>query len=275
MGEQTAESPVKSVRKAMDILDVLSDARRPLRVGEIAAKLNMSASAVSRLVATLSRGALVHQDEETGRCYLGLGLTVLGASVLGRRALDRIAIPIMDEVASRLRGYVSLSRLARGKIVFMRALPSPLSQHGINLVVAAPVHACAPGKVLCGSFTAAEILELVRSQGMDPITTHTIAQPEQFLAAVEASRADGFAIDDQESSYKYRFVACPIFDHNGKVVAALSGGGTLADFQWNELPRLIQALSHGSLKISRELGYLGEAPLNLEALDAMRLQSSA
>jgi len=110
---------------------------------------------------------------------------------------------------------------------------------------------------------------------MDPITTHTIAQPEQFLAAVEASRADGFAIDDQESSYKYRFVACPIFDHNGKVVAALSGGGTLADFQWNELPRLIQALSHGSLKISRELGYLGEAPLNLEALDAMRLQSSA
>jgi DNA-binding IclR family transcriptional regulator len=181
----------------------------------------------------------------------------------------------MDEVASRLRGYVSLSRLARGKIVFMRALPSPLSQHGINLVVAAPVHACAPGKVLCGSFTAAEILELVRSQGMDPITSHTIAQPEQFLAAVEASRADGFAIDDQESSYKYRFVACPIFDHNGKVVAALSGGGTLADFQWSELPRLIQALSHGSLKISRELGYLGEAPLNLEALDAMRLKSSA
>ena len=269
MGEQTAESPVKSVRKAMDILDVLSDARRPLRVGEIAAKLNMSASAVSRLVATLSRGALVHQDEETGRCYLGLGLTVLGASVLGRRALDRIAIPIMDEVASRLRGYVSLSRLARGKIVFMRALPSPLSQHGINLVVAAPVHACAPGKVLCGSFTAAQILELVKSQGMDPITSHTIAQPEQFLAAVEASRADGFAIDDQESSYKYRFVACPIFDHNGKVVAALSGGGTLADFHWSELPRLIQALSHGSLKISRELGYLGEAPLNLEALDEM------
>ena len=275
MGEQTAESPVKSVRKAMDILDVLSDARRPLRVGEIAAKLSMSVSAVSRLVATLSRGALVHQDEETGRCYLGLGLTVLGASVLGRRALDRIAIPIMDEVASRLRGYVSLSRLARGKVVFMRALPAPLSQHGVNLTVVAPVHACAPGKVLCGGFTAAEILELVKTQGMDPITTHTIAQPAQFLAAVEASRTDGFAIDDQESAYQHRHVACPIFDHNGKVVAALSGGGTLADFQWSELPALIQALSHGSLRVSRELGYVGEANVNLEAFDRERYQSSA
>src|SRR6202034_3172279 len=92
------ESPIKSVRKAIDVLDILAEARRALRVGEIAAKLNMSVSAVSRLIATLSRGTLVHQDEETGRCYLGLGLTVLGAEALGRRGLDRIAMPIMDEL---------------------------------------------------------------------------------------------------------------------------------------------------------------------------------
>ena len=275
MEEQDEESPVKSVRKAMDLLDVLSDARRPLRVGEIAAKLSMSASAVSRLVATLTKGALVHQDEETGRCYLGLGLTVLGANALGRRAIDRIAMPIMDELANRVRGYVSLSRLARGKVVFMRALPSPLSQHGVNLVVAAPVHATASGKILCGDLTAAQILELVKSQGMDPVTTHTIAQPAQFIAAVEAGRADGFAIDDQESAYNHCHVACPIFNHNGNVVAALSGGGALEDFQWSELPTLIQALSHGSLRISRELGFVGEANVNLEAFAAKRSQFSA
>jgi len=274
MEEQDDESPIKSVRKAIDILDVLSDARRPLRVGEIAAKLSMSASAVSRLVATLTKGALVHQDEETGRCYLGLGLTVLGANALGRRAIDRIALPIMDELANRVRGYVSLSRLARGRVVFMRALPSPLSQHGVNLVVAAPVHACASGKILCGDLTTAEILELVKNQGMDPVTTHTIAQPAQFVAAVEAGRADGFAIDDQESAYNHCHVACPIFNHNGNVVAALSGGGALEDFQWSELPALIQALSHGSLRISRELGFVGEVNVNLEAFAAKRAQSS-
>jgi IclR family transcriptional regulator, KDG regulon repressor len=274
MEQQDDESPIKSVRKAIDILDALSDARRALRVGEIASKLKMSVSAVSRLIATLAKGALVHQDEETGRCYLGLGLTVLGANALGRRAIDRIALPIMDELANRIRGYVSLSRLARGKVVLMRALPSPLSQHGVNLVVAAPVHAVASGKIICGGLTTAEILELLKSQGMDPITTHTIAQPAQFIAAVEAGRADGFAIDDQESAYKHRHVACPIFDHNGNVVAALSGGGALEDFQWSELPTLIQALSRGSLRISRELGFVGEANVNLDAFDAKRSQSS-
>jgi IclR family transcriptional regulator, KDG regulon repressor len=267
MDDQDVESPIKSVRKAMDILNVLSEARRPLRVGEIAVKMKASVSAVSRLVATLARGALVHQDEETGRCYLGMGLTVLGANVLGRRAIDRIAMPVMDEVANRIRGYVGLSRLARGKVVIMRALPSPLGQHGINLTVVAPVHACAPGKVLCGGLTAAQVLELVKSQGMDPVTTHTIDQPERFVAVVEACRANGFAIDDQESAYQHRHVACPIFDHNGNVVAALSGGGALADFPWSELPTLIQALNHGSLRISRELGFLGEASVNLELFD--------
>ena len=274
MEEQDDESPIKSVRKAIDILDALSDARRALRVGEIASKLSMSVSAVSRLIATLSKGALVQQDEETGRCYLGLGLTVLGANALGRRAIDRIAMPIMDELANRIRGYVSLSRLARGKVVLMRALPSPLSQHGVNLIVVVLVHVVAFGKILCGGLTIVEILELIKSQGMDPITTHTIAQPAQFIAAVEAGRADGFAIDDQESAYKHRHVACPIFDHNGKVVAALSGGGALVDFQWSELPTLIQALNHGSLRISRELGFVGEANVNLEAFDGKRSQSS-
>jgi DNA-binding IclR family transcriptional regulator len=275
IGERDDESPIKSVRKAIDVLDILAEARRALRVGEIATRLNMSVSAVSRLIATLARGTLVHQDEETGRCYLGLGLTVLGAEALGRRGLDRIAMPVMDELANRIRGYVSLSRLARGKVVIMRALPAPLSQHGVNLSVVVAVHACAPGKILCSGFTAAETLELVKSQGMDPITAHTITQPAQFVAAVEAGRTDGFAIDDQESAYKHRHVACPIFDHNGNVVAALSGGGALADFQWSELPTLIQALSHGSLRISRELGFQGEANVDLEAFDEKRYQTSA
>jgi DNA-binding IclR family transcriptional regulator len=273
MEEQEDESPVKSVRKAIDILDILADARRALRVGEIATKLNMSVSGVSRLIATLAARDLVHQDEESGRCYLGLGLTVLGADALGRRTLDRIAMPIMSEVASRLRGYVSLSRLARGKVVFMRALPAPVSQHGVNLTVVAPVHACASGKVLCSGFTDAKILELVKNHGMDPVTAHTLTQPAQFVAAVQAGRNDGFAIDDQESAYKHRHVACPIFDHDGNVVAALSGGGTFEDFQWSELPALIQALSNGSLRISRELGFLGEANVTLNAFDEKRYQT--
>jgi IclR family transcriptional regulator, KDG regulon repressor len=272
MEERDDEAPIKSVRKAMDILDVLSEARRPLRVSEISARLNMSASAVSRLITTLSKRALVDQDEETGRCYLGLGLTVLGANALGRRSLDRIAMPVMDELANRIRGYVSLGRLSRGKVVIMRALPAPLSQHGVNLIVVAPTHACAPGKVLCGALPPAEITAILVAQGMDPLTTNTITDQAKFLETVEDARRDGFAIDNQESAYQVRHVACPILDHDGRVVATLSGGGALSDFPCNEIPALIQALSHSCLRISRDLGYVGDGVVNVGAFDESRYE---
>jgi DNA-binding IclR family transcriptional regulator len=232
----------------------------------------MSVSAVSRLIATLSKRALVDQDEETGRCYLGLGLTVLGASALGRRSIDRIAMPVMDELANRIRGYVSLGRLSRGKVVIMRALPAPLSQHGVNLIVVAPAHACAPGKVLCGALPPAEISAILAAHGMDPITTHTITDQARFLQDVDDARGDGFAVDNQESAYQVRHVACPIRDHDGRVVATLSAGGALPDFPLNEIPALLQALSHGCLRISRDLGYVGDGVVNVGAFDESRYE---
>ena len=274
MEERDDEAPIKSVRKAMDILDVLSDARRPLRISDIASRLNMSVSAVSRLIATLSRRSLVHQDEDTGRCYLGLGLAVLGANALGRRSLDRIAMPVMDELANRIRGYVSLGRLSRGRVVIMRAMPAPLGQHGVNIIVVAPTHACAPGKVLCGALNEGEIMAMLTTHGTDPITTHTITDPSKFLESVEAARKDGYAIDNEESAYQTRHVACPILDHDGSVIATLSAGGPIADVPWREMPSLIQALNHGCLRISRELGYLGEANIDLSAFEENRYQEA-
>lgn len=272
MEERDDDSPIKSVRKAMDILDFLSDARRPLRVSDIAAGLSMSVSAVSRLIATLSKRSLVHQDDETGRCYLGLGLTVLGANALGRRSLDRIAMPIMNGLANRISGYVSLGRLSRGKVVVMRALPAPLGQNGVNMIVVVPVHACAPGKVLCGALPPDEISAMLATHGMDPVTSHTITDPTVFLKVVEQARADGFALDDQESSYQVRHVACPILDHGGRVVATLSAGGPLSELPENEIPGLLQALNHSCLRISRELGYAGDGMVNVTAFEQAEMK---
>ena len=274
MEERNNDFPIKSVRKAMDILDILSAARRPLRIGEIAAATRMSASAVSRLVTTLARGALVHQDDETGRCYLGLGLMVLGANAVGRAALNQIAMPIMDELANRIRGSVGLSRLARGKAAIVRAQPSSQNHHGVSFTVVAPFHACAPGKMLATALSTDKILEMTANYGMDPITTFTITDPERFIAAVEGARADGFALDNQESCYNHRHVACPIFNHQGSVVATLSAGGALSDFPWQDVPALIHSLSHGCLRISRELGYVGDTHVNIEGFDANRYEAS-
>ena len=227
----------------------------------------MSQSAVSRIVTTLSKMEMIYQDEESGRCYPGLGLAVLGAAALGRRNLDRISIPIMDEIASRTGFYVGLGRLSRGKVVVMRSLPTPIVQRDVTLTVVAPVHACAPGKILAGGLADPAVMELLTTFGMDPITDRTITDPERFLVAVEAARRNGFALDEEEGGHDYMHVAVPIKDHNGETVASLSGGGVLAEVRKGGVVELVRALNHGALRISRELDFQGEIPFNIEALD--------
>lgn len=268
MDDQEGESQVKSVRKAVDVLDALASARRPLRIGEISARLGMSQSAVSRIIATLAKVEMVYQDEESGRCHLGLGLAVLGAKSLGRRNIDRIALPIMDEIAARTGFYVGLGRLSRGSVVIMRSLPTPLAQRDVTLTVVAPIHACAPGKILVGGMSDTAVVELLSTYGMDPITANTITEPERFLAVVDAARQNGFAVDTEEAGHDYMHFAVPIMDHNSDIVASLSAGGTLSEFRKNNIPTLLSALNYGALRISRELDYPGEIPLKIEALGA-------
>jgi IclR family KDG regulon transcriptional repressor len=268
LDEQSGEFPIKSVRKAMAILDALSNARRPLRVIDLSNQLKMSVSAVSRLVTTLSSGGLVYQDEDTDRCYLGLGLTVLGSDALGRRELDRIAMPVLDELAHRTSCYVSLSRFMRGRAVIMRARTTSLSPRDLNLISVVPLHACAPGKILAGAFSDIEIRVLLAEYGMDPFTSKTIVDPDQFVSEVELAKSRGFAVDNEEIAHNLRHFATAIYDSQGNVTAAISAGGNLTDVPSEDIGELIRTLHNGCLRISRELGFRGSAPLNLESLTA-------
>src|SRR6266702_2153728 len=107
---------IKSVDKAVNILQELYAAHRPLRVSELAKALSLSPSVVSRIISTFASSGLVDIDEETGRIYLGLGLVLLGNSALGRRKLDYLAIPVMARLAEQFEEYVSLSRLVGKRV---------------------------------------------------------------------------------------------------------------------------------------------------------------
>jgi DNA-binding IclR family transcriptional regulator len=148
----------------------------------------------------------------------------------------------------------------------MRARATSFSPRDLNLISVVPIHACAPGKILAGSFSEKEIRAMLASQGMDPFTANTITDPEEFLLEVEKAKTCGYAIDDEEIARNLRHVATAIYDQNGAVTAAISAGGKLSDIQMNEIADLIQALHLGGLRISRELGYQGVPSLNIESV---------
>jgi DNA-binding IclR family transcriptional regulator len=245
---------IKSVGKALAILEELYASGRPLRVGDLAARLDMSPSAVSRLVSTLGTSRLVDLDEESGRCYLGIGLSLYGHAALGRRELDQIALPVLADISRRFPAYASLCRMYRNKIVMIRGRTSETLQRDSSLMCVHPVHACASGKLLLAYLDPAEQASVLSGHRLDPYTPQTITTVQVLMENLATIRRDGFAIDDQELLHDSRHVATPIRDHTGRVVAALSVGGRTAEVQ-EQFQGLTQACVVGALAISRQLGY--------------------
>jgi IclR family KDG regulon transcriptional repressor len=245
---------IKSVGKALAILEELYSSGRPLRVGDLAARLDMSPSAVSRLVSTLSTSQLIDQDEESGRCYLGIGLSLLGHAALGRRELDQIALPVLADISRRFPAYASLCRMYRNKVIMIRGRTSETLQRDSSLMCVHPVHACASGKLLLAYLDPPALEAVLSGHRMDPYTPRTLTTVDALMDNLETIRRDGFALDDQELLLDSRHVAAPIRDHTGEVVAALSVGGRTVEVQ-DQFEELTQACVVGTLAISRQLGY--------------------
>lgn len=247
---------IKSVRKACAILEALGETRRGMRISELAVRLQMTPSTVSRLVSTLEGSGLVDQDQETGRCYVGIGMALLGNAALGRRELDRVSHPVMAELASRFDENVNLSRLHRGRVLYLRGRSSEqLLRADIQLAAVLPVHASAPGKILLAWRTTDEVVAILKARGMDVYTGNTINSVDAFVQQLAEVRDTGMAMDEEELVYGLRGVATPIRDHFGNVVASLSTGASTERLKGEKLGALTQALTSGALEISRALGY--------------------
>src|SRR5271168_3963534 len=176
---------IRSVGKAMAILHVIGESPRPLRITDLAKRLHMSSSVVSRLVSTLAEGGLVEQEEDTGRCYLGFGLAVLGNAALGRRDLDRLALPIMTEISARFGTYAMLSRLHRGSVVTMLNRATESLQRDVKLNCLLPLHASASGKVLVAWLNPIKLQSILDSNPLDSFTPITIISLQSLMVEMK------------------------------------------------------------------------------------------
>src|SRR5947209_17479937 len=106
---QPAVRHVAAVERALAVLDALSDGEPELGTNEIARRTGITASTVSRLLATLVANGMVEHVPPSGRYRLGLRLVQLGTAVLGRLDLRDVARSHLQELAAKTGETVTLS----------------------------------------------------------------------------------------------------------------------------------------------------------------------
>lgn len=192
-----------------------------LGVTEIANRVGLHKSTVSRILATFEQEGLVERDADTRRFRLGLGLIAVAGPLLAELEERRVAYPVLRELTERTGETSALMMWEGNESICVEQIAS---RHQIKHT--APLGA-RYNDALSSSvqvFLATEPEERVRSlllsgaidyPGLDETSL------EEYLLRLKDDASRGWAINYGESSLDEVGVSAPVYDHRGDVVAAV------------------------------------------------------
>ncbi|WP_258112443.1 IclR family transcriptional regulator [Alicyclobacillus sp. SP_1] len=247
---------VKSVDKALWILEVVSDYPEGISITELAGKLDMYKSTVHRLLSTLARRGYIEQDVHSGHYKLGYTVLDLGMRLLTSIDLRREALPFLQQLAAQTAEVVHLALLDQGEVVYVEKVDSPMTIRMHSRVgKRVPVHATGLGKAILAHLPTSETRTIIARYGLSPLTEFTLTDEGTFLRALVDVRKQGFAVDIEENELGVCCVAAPVFTNSGQVMAACSVSGPKSRMDEARLKTLAPMVRETGRQISERLGY--------------------
>ena len=249
-----ARGGVQSVDRALDLLEALAAAGRPLGVSELGTATDLPEGTVHRLLRALVLRGYVRQD--AARKY-ALGASVLRLRDAGRRTLAGQASPYLSRLVELSGETANLALLEGDLVVYVAQVPSARALR-MFAEVGRQVHphSTAVGKVLLADRPDHEVRALVGRIGLPRRTAATITDVDAFVAELHRVREQGWGVDDGEEELGVRCLAVPVRDGAG-VHAAVSVSGPAERL----LPDALAPLAARMQTVADELaGVMSSAP---------------
>ena len=209
--------------RALNILEMFSDARLVLSAAEVAEHLGVARSTAYRYLETLVQSNFLAED---GRAGFRLGMKVLQLSRLARQSygLADIAGPALRTLADRFHQTVLLTKLMGNAVVCLEREES--SEQYVRLSyqrgTILPVNAGASALVLLPWLPADGLTQLLASAQLQRFTAATVTDPAELTTRLARIRADGYAVTQGEVDPDAIGIAAPVFQSSGAVLAGVS-----------------------------------------------------
>lgn len=172
---------ILSVAKAMELLQILSRAGRPLSLKELTDLCGYPKSTVFGLLTTMRLHDVVTQTPE-GKYTLGLRLFEYGRQVERSWDISRVARPYMEHLCRQTGASVMLSVCEGGSVITLDQVETRgglrvVSDTGSRL----PIYCTSQGKVFLAHMSRSGAEALLRGQSLTQFTPHTITDIPSLL----------------------------------------------------------------------------------------------
>jgi DNA-binding IclR family transcriptional regulator len=244
-----------STEKALEILLSFTPHNQEMGTVEIAHKLGFHKATVSRILHTLAHYSFLQQDAQTKKFRLGQSAINLGLAVNQSINSDMVLLakPYIDALRDALKETVVLEVVSgrSAVIAYIAEGPGPIRIKG-TVGDRRPVHAAAGAKAIL-AFSPPEMKEQFLKEEMKRLTPNTITVPGVLLDQLQEIRRQGFAIDNEEVNIGINALGAPIFNHEGRPVAAVVAAGLSHAITWEGASAIVPVLKEAAEKISAQL----------------------
>lgn len=248
--------PIKVVGKVGKILDVFRREGAELPLGQISTAASIELSTTSRIVSSLVRVGLLRYDPVQRLYSPGLVMVELSRAVLTRFSFRELAHRELISL-SRETGwqcYLAVRDETDERLLMYIDAVSTVGPESSEIGQRRPLHSTATGKVLL-AFNDTD----VRQWQLKSSTPFTHTDPEALQAELAEVRRLGYSISLQEEQVDLCSAAAPIYDAEGRVLAAFGVSTTPALYEANP-QRMISAVMSKARGISSAIGLSDPGP---------------
>lgn len=251
----TDGNTIRSVAKAMELLQLLSDAGEAMTLSAISERAGLPKSTVFGLLTTMRDYDVITQHAD-GKYALGLRLFEYGCRASAFWNISSLARPYLDHLAEATGASAMLSTYENGHIV---ALDQAEGRDSLRIVTAPgarlPLHCTSQGKVFLSAMADHEAKRVLSRRTLEPYTPKTLVTWEELFRVMQAARENDYAVEEGE----YRFGLCspsaPVRDSSGAVRYAVGVVGMFDSVRSPAFQRDIDLTCAAAAQISTVLGY--------------------
>lgn len=255
---------VRAVDRAIDVLNVFTLEKPVQTIDEIAAAARLPKATVYRLLYTLERRGLIQYNPATLQYKLGLKLLeyagLLTAILDVRQESDDILIDLQTK--TRQTVLMAVPENETMVYVFKRENPEGL-KYSSFLGQRRPLNYGVLGRVIMAFLPKDQLDSLIKKYPAPPWLQGADTDENVIRDYFETVRRERVCVEINQTNAGVTGVGAPIFNAEGKLIAALGIVGPSVQLVNEHLEQAKANVMEAAEQISRRMGYRGAPPAAL------------
>lgn len=224
-GKSAAEKNlVLSLAKGLRVLEAFTAEAPELKLAEVARRTGTDNATAFRLLNTLVQLGYVEKIGGTRDFRLSLKCLDLGFNAIARSDIRELARPVLRTLVGETHEAASIGVLEGPEILYIERIQAGLTRLGVDIRIGSrvPVYSTAIGHAILAFLPRETQIAVLDARARPKLTEHTPTEMPELLARLDAVRARGYALSDQETVSGLRVLSAPVLDSDGFPVAGLS-----------------------------------------------------